>query len=321
MQQGLDPTEWLTEEAPEPRDIHWSSFSSSFMKRWISRIVVVVACVALTILFLIPVVLVQGLANLEQLETWFPFLKGILDLTIVSQIVTGYLPSLILQLFLYLVPPVMLMLSSMEGYLSSSSTEKSACTKVLWFTIWNIFFANVLSGSAFYQVNIFLEPKNIPKILAEAVPGQATFFISYVVTSGWTKLSSEISQLTSLLWSYVTGVFSSNDDEEIEVPKLPYHSEIPRILFFGLLGTTYFFLAPLILPFLLIYFCIGYITFRNQKLPLASTLTVPLPILTLLFNEYCRRRFVPLFQYYPTEVRNHSPSILYFHIAHFYRES
>ncbi|CAL1392206.1 unnamed protein product [Linum trigynum] len=342
MQQGADPTEWLTEEAPEPRDIHWSSFSSSFMKRWISRIVVVVACVALTILFLIPVVLVQGLANLEQLETWFPFLKGILDLTIVSQIVTGYLPSLILQLFLYLVPPIMLMLSSMEGYLSSSSTEKSACTKVLWFTIWNIFFANVLSGSAFYQVNIFLEPKNIPKILAEAVPGQATFFISYVVTSGWTKLSSEISQLTSLLWSYVTGVFSSNDDEEIEVPKLPYHSEIPRILFFGLLGTTYFFLAPLILPFLLIYFCIGYITFRNQllnvyepkyetngrfwpivhgstifslilmhviaigifglkKLPLASTLTVPLPILTLLFNEYCSRRFVPLFQYYPTE--------------------
>ncbi|CAI0388336.1 unnamed protein product, partial [Linum tenue] len=342
MQQGVDPTEWLTEEAPEPRDIHWSSFSSSFMKRWISRIVVVVACVALTILFLIPVVLVQGLANLEQLETWFPFLKGILDLTIVSQIVTGYLPSLILQLFLYLVPPVMLMLSSMEGYLSSSSTEKSACTKVLWFTIWNIFFANVLSGSAFHQVNIFLEPKNIPKILAEAVPGQATFFISYVVTSGWTKLSSEISQLTSLLWSYVTGVFSSNDDEEIDVPKLPYHSEIPRILFFGLLGTTYFFLAPLILPFLLIYFCIGYITFRNQllnvyepkyetngrfwpivhgstifslilmhviaigifglkKLPLAATLTVPLPILTLLFNEYCRRRFVPLFQYYPTE--------------------
>ncbi|CAN0924333.1 CSC1-like protein HYP1 [Linum grandiflorum] len=177
IQQGINPTDWLTEEAPEPRDIHWSSFSSSFMKRWISKIVVAGSCVTLTILFLIPVVIVQGLANLEQLEKWFPFLKTILDLSIVSQLITGYLPSLVLTLFLFLVPPIMLMLSSMEGHLSSSNIEKSACTKVLWFTIWNIFFANVLSGSALSQVDVFLEPKNIPKVLAEAVPGNILHFI------------------------------------------------------------------------------------------------------------------------------------------------
>ncbi|CAN1163007.1 CSC1-like protein At1g69450, partial [Linum perenne] len=343
IQQGIDPTEWLTEEAPEPRDIHWSSFSSSFMKRWISKIVVGGSCVALTILFLIPVFIVQGLANLEQLETWFPFLKSILDLTIVSQVITGYFPSLILTLFLFLVPPIMLMLSSMEGHLSSSSIEKSTCTKVLWFTIWNIFFANVLSGSALSQLHLFLEPKNIPKVLAEAVPGQATFFISYVLTSGWTSVSSEVFRVFPLLLSYVNRLFSGNvEDEELEVPKFPYYSEMPRILFFGLLGTTYFFLAPLILPFILVYFCMGYIIFRNQllnvyeakyetngrfwptvhnatifslilmhiiaigifgvkKVPIASTLTLPLPILTLLFNEYCRRRFLPLFRCYPTE--------------------
>ncbi|BAT74545.1 hypothetical protein VIGAN_01223400 [Vigna angularis var. angularis] len=66
----------------------------------------------------------------------------------------------------------MIMLSSMQGYISWSQIQKSACTKVLWFTIWNIFFANVLSGSALYRVNVFLEPKEIPRILAEAVASQ-----------------------------------------------------------------------------------------------------------------------------------------------------
>lgn len=80
IQQGVNPTEWLTEQAPEPQDVHWSFFSASYKKRWISKLVAFIACAALTILFLIPVVIVQGLTNLDQLETWFPFLEGILNL-------------------------------------------------------------------------------------------------------------------------------------------------------------------------------------------------------------------------------------------------
>jgi len=78
MQQGVNPTQWVTETAPDPEDVYWPFFSASFLKRWISNLVVVVACVLLTVLFLIPVLIVQGLTHLEQLEIWFPFLKGLL---------------------------------------------------------------------------------------------------------------------------------------------------------------------------------------------------------------------------------------------------
>ncbi|XP_034706771.1 CSC1-like protein At1g69450 isoform X2 [Vitis riparia] len=342
IQQGIDPTEWVTERAPEPQDVYWPFFSASFLKRWICKLVVVVAYILLTVSFLIPVVIVQGLTHLDQLEVWFPFLRGVLTITFVSQVITGYLPSLILQLFLSLVPPIMIIFSSMQGYISFSKIQKSACTKMLWFTIWNIFFANVLSGSVLYQVNIILEPKEIPKILAEVVPAQASFFIAYVVTSGWTSLSSEIFRMFPLICSFVKQHFTGNDGEEFQVPSISYHKEIPTILFFGLLGVTYFFLAPLILPFLLVYFCLAYIVYRNQllnvfapkyetggkfwpivhnstifslvlmhiiaigifglkKLPLASSLTIPLPVLTLLFNEFCRKRFLPIFRDYSAE--------------------
>lgn len=342
IQQGVNPTEWVTEPAPEPEDVYWPFFSASYLKIWICKLVVFVACAVITVLFLIPVVVVQGLTHLEQLEYWFPFLKSVLTISFVSEVITGYLPSLILQLFLYFIPHIMKMLSSIQGYISMSDIVRSACNKVLWFTTWNIFFANVLSGSALYQVNLLLEPKEVPRILALGVPGQASFFISYVVTTGWTSLSSELFQLVPLICNYVRRMFARKEGDDLTVPSFPYESEIPRVLFFGLLGITYFFLAPLILPFVLIYFCMGYLIFRNQlfnvyspkydtggkfwpivhnstifslvlmhiiavglfglkNLPLASSLMVPLPILTLLFNEYCRRRFLPIFKVYAAE--------------------
>ncbi|XP_057948021.1 CSC1-like protein At1g69450 isoform X3 [Malania oleifera] len=342
LQQSVNPTLWVTEQAPEPHDVYWPFFSSSFIRRWIYKLVVIVACTLLTIVFIIPVVIVQGLTNLAQLEVWFPFLKGILAIKFVSQVITGYLPSLILQLFLKIVPPIMKFLSSIQGYISNSKIGKSACNKVLWFTIWNIFFANVLSGSVLNQISIFLDPKTIPAKLAVAVPAQASFFIAYVVTSGWTSTASELFRTTPFICSLISKPCRKSTDEELEVPSFPYHKDTPRALFFGLLGITYFFLAPLILPFLLVYFCIGYIIYRNQflnvyapkyetggkfwpivhnstifslvlmhaialgiftlkKLPLATDLIVPLPVLTLLFNEYCRKRFLPIFIAYPAE--------------------
>jgi len=42
--------------------------------------------------------------------------------------------------------------------------------------------------------------------------------------------------------------------------------------------------------------------FGLKKLPLASGLILPLPVFTLLFNEYCRKRFLPIFHAYPAEV-------------------
>ncbi|XP_021739987.1 CSC1-like protein At1g69450 [Chenopodium quinoa] len=344
LQQSEKPTEWVTEQAPEPNDVYWPFFQSTFLHRWMSRVVIIITSILLTVLFLIPVVLVQSLANLSQLEVWFPFLKDFLTAKMVRQVVTGYLPNLILQIFVKLVPPVMEFLSSIQGHISYSEIQRSASDKFLWFIVWNIFFANVLSGSFFNLFAVLLDLKNIPSHLAVSVPAQASFFIAYVVTSGWTSTTADLFRIIQLIQSLFQKCCCCNrtHSNEFDLPYIYYHREIPKILFFGLLGITYFFLAPLILPFLLVYFLLAYVIFKNQfihvyapkfetagrfwptvhncmifslvlmhaialgiftvkKLSSASSLIFPLPVLTLLFNEYCRKRFLPNFSIYSAE--------------------
>ncbi|CAL9084607.1 unnamed protein product [Musa textilis] len=335
--QTSNPMQWVTGIAPEPCDVYWPNLWIPFRQLWIRRLATLLATIVFMFLFLIPVTFVQGLTQLDQLQQKFPFLNRIPNKAFVIQFVSGYLPSVILQVFLYSVPPMMMMFSTVEGPISRSGRKRSACCKILYFTIWNVFFVNVLSGSVISQLHIFSRPKDIPAHLAKAVPRQATFFITYVLTLGWASLSSEVLQTFSLSYNWMRKYIFRLKDDPNAVPSFPYHTEVPKVLLFGLIGFTCSILAPLIVPFLLVYFFLGYLVYRNQILnvyssyyesggrmwpivhnttvfslllmqiialgvfgtkdaPVASGFTIPLLIFTLLFSEYCRHHFNPIFK-------------------------
>ncbi|KAK8347596.1 hypothetical protein V6Z11_A06G029200 [Gossypium hirsutum] len=173
--QSSNPMLWVTELAPEPHDVYWSNLSIPYKQVWLRKITTLIASVVFMFLFLLPVTFVQGLTQLEhldQLSRRVPFLKGILKQKFIHRVVTGYLPSVILMLFLYAVPPTMMLFSAMEWNISRSQRKRSACIKVLYFTIWNVFFVNVLSGSIIRQLTVFSSFKDAPTQLARAVPTQ-----------------------------------------------------------------------------------------------------------------------------------------------------
>ncbi|CAL2233881.1 unnamed protein product [Prunus armeniaca] len=340
--QSSNPMLWVTDMAPEPNDVYWSNLWIPYGQLWIRKIATLLAAIAFMLVFLIPVTFVQGLTQLEFLQQAFPFLRGLLKKKIISQLVTGYLPSVVLILAFYSVPPVMMLFSTAEGCISRSGRKKSACFKVLYFTIWNVFFVNIFTGSLIRQLSVFSSVKDIPAQLANAVPAQAKFFMTYVLSSGWASLACELMQIYPLLCNYFRRFILLKDGYN-DTLTFPYHTEIPRVLLFGFVGFTCSILVPLILPFLLVYFVLAYLIYRNQILnvyipkyesggqfwpmmhntvivslilmqiialgvfglrrsPIASGFTIPLLIFTLLFNEYCRQRFHPIFRNHVSEV-------------------
>ncbi|KAK8444272.1 hypothetical protein SEVIR_9G108400v4 [Setaria viridis] len=264
--QSSNPMLWVTDLAPEPRDVYWSNLWIPYRQIWLRKLATLAASVVFMFVFIIPVAFVQSMMQLEQLKKMFPSFRGILNKSFFARVVTGYLPSVVLLLSLYTVPPLMMLFSSIEGSISRSGRKRSACLKILFFTVWNVFFVNVLSGSVLNQLNVFTRPKDMPTMLAELVPKQATFFITYVLTSGWASLCSEILQVYNLVYNFFSKCICCCQQNTEYVYSFPYHTEVPKVLLFNLLGFTFAIMAPLILPFLLVYFCLGYLVYRNQIL-------------------------------------------------------
>ncbi|KAF7069977.1 hypothetical protein CFC21_075541 [Triticum aestivum] len=275
--QTSNPTNWVTDLAPEPDDVYWSNIWLPYKQLWIRRIATVLGSLVFLVSFLLPVAFIQGLSRLDQLQKKLPFLDGLLKKPYMSQIITGYLPSVILLLFLYTVSPIMIRFSTMEGPTSHSERKKSACSKVLYFYIWNVFFVSLASGAVISQLSPSSSTKDIAVRLAHVIPEQTTFFITYVLTSGWASLSSELMQLFGLIYNFIIKYVLRMKEDIAFVPTFPYHTEIPKVMLFGLLGFSCSVLAPLILPFLLVYFFLGYVVYRNQvreKLETASRILI-----------------------------------------------
>uniref|UniRef100_R7WE63 Putative membrane protein n=1 Tax=Aegilops tauschii TaxID=37682 RepID=R7WE63_AEGTA len=264
--QSSNPMLWVTNLAPEPRDVYWSNLWIPYRQIWLRKIATLAASVFFMFVFIVPVAFVQSMMQLEQLKQMFPNLRGALKTSFCVRVVTGYLPSVVLLLSLYTVPPLMMRFSAIEGSISRSGRKTSACTKILIFNIWNVFFVNVLSGSVLNQLNVLTRPKDMPSMLAELVPKQATFFMTYVLTSGWFSLCSEILQILNVYY-----------------PKYEMGGKLWPIMH----NTMVFSLV------LTQIIALG--VFTIKKAPISTGFTILLLIGTILFNEYCRQRFSRIF--------------------------
>ncbi|KAI3967779.1 hypothetical protein MKX01_039171 [Papaver californicum] len=147
----------------------------------------------LTIFFALPVTAVQGIAKFESLKKWFPPAMAVQLIPGLSSIVTGYLPSFILNMFIYVVPFAMLSLATQGGFVSRSRKEIKACSMVFYFLVGNVFFLSLLSGSLLEQIGeSFIHPKDFPRHLASAVSAQADFFMTYILTDALSGFLLEI---------------------------------------------------------------------------------------------------------------------------------
>ncbi|XP_074284691.1 CSC1-like protein At3g54510 isoform X2 [Silene latifolia] len=345
-QQVSHPFLWITEEAPEPRDVLWKNLSTPSRQLLLYKIGFFVAAALLTIFFAVPVAAVQGIAKFEKLKKWFPPAMAIQLIPGIRSILTGYLPSLILNGFIYIVPYSLLGIAQLAGYSSRSETEIKVCNMVFYFLVGNVFFLSLLSGSLLDELGqSFSHPGDIPSHLAHAVSAQADFFTTYILSDGLSGFSLEILQLGLLTWDTIKAhTFGRGKKKSPYVFSLPYFRVIPFVCLCLLIGMVYALVAPLLLPFLVGYLYLGYAVYMNQiedvyptfyetcgrywpyihsyilfalvlmqvtmiglfglkSKPGASIATVPLLVLTILFNEYCKLRFLPSFQHNSIQVR------------------
>ncbi|XP_031260055.1 calcium permeable stress-gated cation channel 1-like [Pistacia vera] len=269
-QQTRNPTIWLTEWAPEPRDVYWKNLAIPYVSLRIRRLIIGVAFFFLTLFFMIPIAFVQSLASVEGIEKAAPFLKPLVETKFIKSVIQGFLPGIVLKLFLIFLQMILMIMSKYEGFVSLSSLERRSASRYYIFKLVNVFLGSVINGNAFEQLNSFIKQSanEIPKTVGVAIPIKATFFITYVMVDGWAGIALEILRLQPLIIYHLKNSFlvkTERDREEAMDPgSMGFHTGEPRIQFYFLLGLVYATVTPLLLPFIIVFFALAYVVFRHQ---------------------------------------------------------
>lgn len=172
---------WTIVEAPEPRQILWSNLNVKFFAREVRQYVIYII-VALTIFFyMIPIGIISAFTTLGNLMKLLPFIKPIVEKRVIRTVLEAYLPQIALIIFLAMLPKFLLFLSKLEGLPSESHAVRAASGKYFYFSVLNVFLGVTLGGTLFDTFkDVEKKPNTIVPLLARSLPGNATFFLTYV---------------------------------------------------------------------------------------------------------------------------------------------
>ncbi|KAF5189731.1 Csc1-like protein [Thalictrum thalictroides] len=269
-QQSSNPTLWLTEWAPEPRDVYWSNLAIPFVSITVRRLIIAVLLFFLTFFFMIPIAIVQSVANMDGIEKVLPFLKPLIEKKAVKAVIQGFLPGIALKIFLIILPTILMTMSKVEGHTSLSSLDRRSAGKYHLFVLVNVFLGSIVTGTAFQQLHTFMNQSatDIPKTIGVSIPMKATFFITYIMVDGWAGIAGEILRLVPLIIFHLKNTFlvkTERDREEAMDPgSIDFASSEPRIQLYFLVGLVYAVVTPVLLPFIVVFFGFSYMVFRHQ---------------------------------------------------------
>ncbi|XP_057536464.1 calcium permeable stress-gated cation channel 1 [Amaranthus tricolor] len=269
-QQTRNPTIWLTEWAPEPRDIYWPNLAIPYVHLSIRRLIMSVAFFFLTFFFIIPIAFVQSLASIEGIQRYAPFLRPLVDMRFIKPFLQGFLPGLALKLFLIFLPAILMMMSKFEGFESLSSLERRSASRYYMFNFVNVFLGSVITGTAIEQLKTFINqpPSKIFEIIGISIPLKATFFITYIMVDGWAGVAGEILRVKPLIIYHLKNWFLVKTEKDREAAmdagSIGFNTGEPQIQLYILLGLVYAVVTPILLPFILVFFGFSYLVYRHQ---------------------------------------------------------
>lgn len=341
---------WTVMEAPEPREIIWSNLPRNIYERQIRQTVVYVIVFLIVCFYFIPITAISAVTTLENLRQKLPFLKVVVDQKYIKTILEAYLPQIALIVFLALLPTLLMFLSKAEGIPSQSHAVRAASGKYFYFIVFNVFIVYTLGQTLFSSLTTIINhPSEIVNMLGKSLPGSATFFLTFVALKFFVGYGLELSRLVPLIIFHLKRKYLCKTEDDVKAAWYPgdlgYNTRVPNDMLIATVVLCYSVIAPLIIPFGVAYFALGWLIAKNQvlrvyvpsyesngrmwphmhtriivallvyqitmigyiplKLFYYSFTLLPLIAMSIIFAYVCHMRFYPAFAKTPLEVAQH----------------
>jgi hypothetical protein len=270
------PMQFLATSAPAPSDIVWANTYLSRSSRMVRSWSITIFILMLTIIWLIPVASLASLLNLCSIEKVAPNIAAVLSRhDIVRALVQTGLPTLVVSLLNVAVPFLYDYLANNQGSISQSDVELSVISKNFFFTFFNVFLVFTVFGTATKIWPVLQDSlKDSTKIaynLATSLQTLGSFYTNFIMLQGIGLFPlrllefGNVSLYPIMLW----GAKTPRDYAElVQPPVFKYGFYLPTSILVFILCIVYSILPAgfLVLLFGLIYFVLGYFTYKYQLL-------------------------------------------------------
>ncbi|KAF7721528.1 hypothetical protein EC973_004526 [Apophysomyces ossiformis] len=262
----------IVKPAPLSKDVQWTNLAVDEKTRRLKRWYGWGLFWSLMFLWLGPISALSALSNIVNLIRLLPDTGTFLsDYSFAMCLIQGYLTPILMAILFYALPPLFRQICKRQAYCSETTLERKVLMKLYIFFVLNNFVAFTITSMF---IGIFGQTKSlivegamydhdIPHHIAQMAKNIAdvsSFWINYVcVKSAGATL--EIAQVLPLISLSLQQLMKRLSPRKLRQLALPPAFDYPRnyniILFFFTVSLVYSAMAPLVLPFALLYFVIA----------------------------------------------------------------
>ncbi|KAJ9610518.1 phosphate metabolism protein 7 [Cladophialophora chaetospira] len=257
----------------QPSEVVWKNLGTTVASRKVKIIIATIIIWVLIIFWAIPVAFVGALSNINYLTNKLPWLSFINSIPkVILGVVTGLLPVILLAVLMALVPIFCGLLAKYAGEPTQSAIQLKVQSWYFAFQVVQVFLITTVTSSASaVTTQILQNPGSAPGLLATNLPKASNFYISYFILFGLMQAALQLLNIVPLLFYLVLGKLLDKTPRKkynryINLPGIGWGSTYPKFTLLGVIAITYSCIAPLILGFATIGFCLLYVMFRYNWL-------------------------------------------------------
>jgi len=270
------PGQLLSKPAPAPSDVVWRNTYAPRIGRRARSWTVTVFVGFLSIVWLVPVAFLASALSICTIDAAFPaFGQFLREHEIIRSLVQTGLPTAVVSLLNIAVPYLYDFLSYRQGMVSQGDIALSVVSKNFFFTFFNIFLIFTVFGAVTSIFDVLREGLKdttyIAQTLAEKLKDLRIFYANFIMLQGLGLFPFRLLEFgsISLYPIYRLGAKTPRDFVQMfEPPMFYYGFYLPTALLVFILCLVYSVLPKgfLVLGFGVVYFSLGYYTYKYQLL-------------------------------------------------------
>jgi hypothetical protein len=260
----------LTVVAPAPGDIMWGWFHQDTSEVLLRHVAAYLCLLVLFVFWSVPVTFLSAFMNLETIER-VGVAKRVLDWILTYQplmreFLAQTLPTLVLSLFLIVLPYLLKALLTLRGSLLCSDYDRSLLQWLWGFLLLNVLLVTLVAGSYFNIAAQLLDhPLELVGLLAQVLPKQALYLTNYMVIEGFVGYPViMLGRIDDWCICKINQLFFARTPKAKLRAEEPFPFDYPvqyaRELFIFTVALTYASMTPLMVPCATIYFALAYLS-------------------------------------------------------------